>query len=292
MAKSRIVTKPTSPNKFHHPIYLFQSPETRALNVGHIQGKSFLPGRLLFGPAREDYTYQATMQSFQLPEIAKLLKKYKPSDISTITLLRETLACRLGSALYDVGIHGHFGDAFIGANHVKNGHDIKTAYSYENIEGLTKSGLWIIADSICMGRNLASTLASLLTQFKPQEMLFIAPIASRIGIDILGEILDKYQVPATFVAWGALFGVDEKTRYNMPWGHKDTEPVDVRDQQTFISMYHPELCMGGDFGNNYYCPPLALDLYHAQLKELGITPKIPTVAEIQKIYSPEEIITL
>lgn len=287
----QIVAVPSSQHQ--HQIYLFQSPHTRALNVGFLTRKNnqltFTPGRLNFGGVRQQVTYTATIQSLNLPTIKKLLKKYKPKEISTITVLRETLACRLGDALYETGIRTHFGDAFVGAVHVKGKTEITTDYLYENTEGLIPNGLWIVADSICMGRNLAATLRSLLHKYAPREILFIATIASRRGINALSTIVAEKRIPATFVVWGALFGVDEKTLYNMPWGHKDTEPVDTRDQDFFISMYGPNLCVGGDFGNNYYSPPLAMKLYQEQLKVHKITPHFPQLSDISKTYKRGEL---
>jgi uracil phosphoribosyltransferase len=289
-------TKTVVPSADNYPISLFQSPQSRALNVGWLtkKGKSlaFIPGRLTFGAVREQITYAATIQSFNLPNIKKLFSKYNPKEISTITVLRETLACRLGNALFESGIKGHFGDAFIGAVHVKGDGAITTDDLYENTEGLIPNGLWIVADSICMGRNLAATLKSLLKKFTPKEILFVATIASRRGINNLSRIVAEQKIPATFVAWGALYGVDEKTLYNMPWGHRDTEPVDRRDQNLIVSMYGPELCVGGDFGNNYYSPPFALKLYQEQLKEHKITSRIPLASEVLKIYKQNEVLML
>lgn len=283
------------PTNSDQPIIALQTPQTRALNVGFIQknanGEQFIPGRLHLGALRELDTAAATIQSLQLPETQNILAAYKPPLISTVTLMRETLSCHLNSALWQAGIRNHYGDAFIGASHIKGDGDIRTAYLYENIEGLYDGGLWLIADSICMGRNLLATLDSLLTKSHPQEILFICPIASRIGINSLGTVLAKHQVPTTFLAWGGLFGVDETTKYDMPWGHPDTEPVDIRDQKLMMDIYGSKICMGGDFGNNYYCPSLALDLYHQQLHTHGVTPRLPAAAEIRKIYSNSEILT-
>lgn len=282
------------PSRFRQPIILFQSPFSRSINVGFLQNHGskfrFVPGRLNFGSPREADTIQATRQTLTLPSVRQIQKRYKPETISTITVLREALACRLGNALAEVGIRNHYGDAFIGAWHIKGKGEIKTAYLYENIEGLTPNGLWIIADSICVGRNLVATLKSLLNKFQPQEILFISPTASRLGINNVGKLTAKKHIPTTFVAWGALFGVDEKTLYDMPWGHPDTEPLDKRDQDLVVSMYGKELCMGGDFGNNYYCPPLALKLYEEQLKEHRITPKIPSAEKILSIYKRSELV--
>ena len=295
MTKEPIVNfKHFPPSTNNQPIIVLQSATSRALNVGYLLKKNgerqFIPCRLNFGYHREENTYQATLESLKIPLVSKILKKYKPKDISTITVLRETLACRLGSALAEVGVKNHYGDAFIGATHIKGNGDIKTAYLYENTEGLTPNGLWIIGESFCIGRNLAVTMKSLLSKFKPKEILFIAPIASRRGINLVGDIIAKKNIPTTFVSWGALFGVSEKTLYDMPWGHADTEPLDVRDQKLFISMYGPDLCMGGDFGNNYYSPSLAKELYEEQLKEFSIKPNFPTFKEIMKTYSSHEII--
>lgn len=282
------------PSAHDHTIFVLQSPESRAVTVGFIAKKngkfSFIPGRLHFGAARMIDTYTATVQSLAQPPIKRILNRYKPESISTITVLRETLACNLPLALSDVGIIRHYGDAYIGASHIKDNGPIRTAYLYENTEGLTPNGLWIIADSICMGRNLVATLESLLIKFTPKEILFICPIVSRIGINNVGAVITKYKIPTTFVAWGALFGVDKKTLYDMPWGHPDTEPLDKRDQDLVVSMYGAKLCMGGDFGNAYYCPSLALDLYKDQLRSASINPKIPTIKQLRTIYKPGEIL--
>jgi len=289
-----VVAKTFPPTSFHQKIFVLQSSQTRALNVGFMQKfnskLSFVPARLHFGPLRAEDTFQATVQSLQLPEIKKIIHAYPPDQISTITILRETLACRLGDALVANGITNHFGDAFVGATHIKGDGEIKTAYLYENIEGLAPHGLWILADSICMGRNTCTTLSSLLAKFKPREIIVLAPIASRRGIDIVGSAIARYNIPASFVAWGALFGVDERTLYDMPWGHPDTEPLDRRDQKLVVNMYGPNLCMGGDFGNNYYCPPLAKKLYEEQLKEHKIKPDFPTAYEVLKTYNKDEIL--
>jgi hypothetical protein len=197
----------------------------------------------------------------------------------------------LGDALGEIGVSPHYGDAFIGATHVKGKGAIKTAYLYENTEGLVDKGLWIIADSICMGRNLLKTLEMLLTKFHPKEIILLAPLASGIGINAIGKLLHEKQVTVSFIAWGALFGVDEKTLYDMPWGHRDTIPFDARDQKIFVEMFGPKLCVGGDFGNDYYCPPLAEKLYHEQLQEHSIIPQIPLVEAVLNVYKKEEIIT-
>ncbi len=282
------------PSSHDHPIIILQSPESRAINVGYLQKKKqqlqFIPGRLNFGAQREENTYTATVQSLALPAVKAILARHKPEHISTITVLRETLSCRIGVALAAVGINGHYGDAFIGASHVKDGGPIRTAYLYENIEGLTDKGLWIVADSICVGRNLIATMESLLKKFTPKEILFICPIASRLGIDGVGTVIVKKRIPTTFIAWGALFGVDKKTLYDMPWGHPDTEPLDARDHELMTSVYGTKLCMGGDFGNAYYCPPLAKKLYEEQLTSLGVTPVIPSVTSLLKTYSKKEFI--
>jgi hypothetical protein len=204
--------------------------------------------------------------------------------------LRETLSCQLGVALYSIGVPSHFGDAYIGATHIKGDGEIRTAYLYENTEGLIPDGLWIIGESFCLGRNLAETMKSLLSKFTPAEILFIAPLASKRAIDYVGGIIAEKHIPTTYVAWGGLFGVDEVTLYDMPWGHKDTVPEDERDKQTFLNIYGPNLCVGGDFGNNYYSPTIAKKLYEDQLKEHSIIPNIPTAQEIQQIYSRDEIL--
>lgn len=291
---SPIVVKQFPSSDHLHPIFVLQSPYSRAINVGYLEKKTggvrFVPGRLNFGTQREHDTFEVTVQSLQIPTIRKILKRYKPEEISTITVLRETLSCQLGNALATVGIRQHFGDAFIGASHVKDDGPIRTAYLYENVEGLTNNGLWIIADSICVGRNLVATLESLLKKFKPKEILFICPIASRLGINNVGAVIAKYTIPTTFAVWGALFGVDKKTLYDMPWGHRDTEPLDKRDQDLVVSMYGTKLCMGGDFGNNYYCPVLARELYKKQLHDLHITPRIPSIKQVRSIYKNGELL--
>jgi hypothetical protein len=292
--KPHLQVKLFPPSTHRQPIIILQSPHSRALNVGYLTKRNgtarFVPCRLNFGTRREDDTYQATVQSLNLPQVAKILKKYKPDEISTVTVLRETLACRLGSALAAVGIKSHYGDAFIGATHIKGEGKIRTAYLYENTEGLTPHGLWIIGESFCIGRNLAATMRSLLSKFKPKEILFIAPIASRRAINRVGSIIAKKHIPTTYVSWGALFGVNEQTLYDMPWGHPDTEELDPRDRKVFISMYGPRLCVGGDFGNNYYSPQLARQLYEEQLKEHHIKPRFPSVKEILKLYRRGELI--
>ena len=159
-------TKTFAPTEHHHPIIGFQSPQTRAMNVGYIEQKNgkqtFIPGRLNLGQTREEDTFAATVQSLQLPQIQKILTSYKPDEISTITLLRETVACQLSVALSKAGVPRHYGDCFIGANHIKDGHSITTSYAYENVEGLNPDGLWVIADSVAAGRNLIATMDSLL----------------------------------------------------------------------------------------------------------------------------------
>ncbi|HCM82851.1 MAG: hypothetical protein UW22_C0028G0012 [Candidatus Gottesmanbacteria bacterium GW2011_GWB1_44_11c] len=278
-----------------NPIIGMQSKETRAINVGYIEKKGktikFIPGRLNLGQTREEDTAEATVQSLRLPQVKKILSSYDPDDISTVTLLRETIACQLPLALFKAGIARHHGDCFIGANHIKKAHSITTSYAYENIEGLNPHGLWIIADSVAAGRNLLSTLGSLLTKFRPEELLFLVPIGNRWGINRLSALVKKKKIKkTTFIVWGALFGLNPENKYDEPWGLPDCEPIDVRDQQTFIDMYGSDLCVGGDFGNDYYCPPLALKLYKEQLKQLSIVPRIPSVREIMKIYKKEELV--
>jgi uracil phosphoribosyltransferase len=277
---------------FNQDIYVFQSQYSRALQVGYIEHDIFVPGRLLFGPLREQFTFEATKQSFKTEIIQSILHTYEPQHISTITLLRETLSCRLGSALWEAGINNHYGDAFIGATHIKGTDEITTAYMYENIEGLNETGLWILADSICMGRNLAKTITELLKKSTPNEILLLAPLASRRGINTLGEITASHNIPTTFFAWGGLIGVSEKNFYDMPWGHPDTEPLDLRDQELFISIYGKDLCIGGDFGNNYYSPTLAKQLYEEQLKEHSIHPSFPTIERLRSIYTLEGLLTI
>lgn len=289
-----IVVKQFPAAKSGHQIMVIQSGSTRAINVGFIrkdrQREAFIPGRLNFGSQRAGDTYQATLQSLKIPQVKKILEKYKTAQISTVTVLRETLACRAFDALSEVGFGGHFGDAFIGATHIKGKGPIKTAYLYENIEGLVPDGLWIVADSFCMGRNLYATMQSLLKKFKPAEVIFLAPVASRRAIEYVDQVLTKKQIPTTYIAWGALFGVDEVTKYDMPWGHPDTEVLDERDKRIFLKMYSKDICVGGDFGNNYYSPMVALQLYQDELKEHRVTPNIPTAAQIRSIYKLGEIL--
>lgn len=271
-------------------IILMQTAYSRAINVGFIKGKKFIPCRLNLGISRQNHTFNATIESLKLPKVQKMLNNYKPQTISTITILRETLACQIGLALNSIGIDKFFGESFIGATHVKQKDGITTQYKYENTEGLYKKGLWIIAESICVGRNLGKTLEELLVKNKPKEILFICPIASQMGIGNIRTIVAKYQIPVTFIVWGGLFGVDKKTLYDMPWGHQDTKAFDEKDKKTFLSIYGSKLCVGGDFGNNYYCPALARKLYEQQLKELKITPKIPSIDRILSIYSEDDLV--
>lgn len=275
-------------------VILLQTPSSRAINLGFLQKTksklNFVPGRLNLGQTRIYHTFLATVESLKLPRVKKILRQYSEDKISTITLLREGLACRLGTALSEVGIKTYFGDVFIGVSHTKVNGDIRAVYFYENIEGLCKKGLWIIAESICMGRNLEKTLVSLLNKNQPQEILFICPIASKIGIKKIAKILIQKGITATFVVWGALFGVSEQNWYDMPWGHKDTQAQDPRDQKTFVNMYSDKLCVAGDFGNNYYAPFVAQAVYKKQLKENRISPKIPTSKEVLKIYNKTELL--
>lgn len=274
---------------FNQPIILMQSASSRAINVGYLQKSIFVPCRLNLGVSREKHTYQATIDSLKLPQVKKIIDRFNPNKISTITVLRETLACRLAQALTEVGMSAYFGDAFIGATHIKQSGKITTSYLYENIEGLHPKGLWVIADSICVGRNLVATMRSLLAKLHPKEILFICPIGSKLGIENVSKIIDRAKIPVTFVAWGALFGVSQKNWYDMPWGHPDTQALDLRDKQTFVNMYGEELCVGGDFGNDYYCPALAKKIYQQQLRKHNITPKIPTRQQILKIYNLDEL---
>jgi hypothetical protein len=277
-----------------YPIIGLQSPQTRAINVGYIEktatSEKFIPGRLNFGGFRIQNTYDATVQSLKLPQIKKILAKFKPEEISTITLLRETLACNLPLALSEAGIPTHYGDCYIGANHIKSKDSIKTNYAYENVEGLNPNGLWILADSIAEGRNLIATLTSLLSKYQPKYIILIVPIGNRLGINLVAEVLKKFNIPGIFIVWGALFGLEPTMHYDEPWGLPECEPIDPRDQKTFVDMYSSTLCMGGDFGNDFYCPPLALELYNNQLKQFKITPKIPSTTEILKIYKPKELV--
>jgi hypothetical protein len=294
-----VVTEPMPLHTFSattqgFPIYGFQSNATRSLTVGYIQKTGtkelFIPCRLNLGATREADTYLATIQSLSLPPFRALLSAVDSLTLSTITLLRETLACRLSSALFAAGVETHYGDCFIGANHIKTETGITTSYTYENVEGLCTDGTWVIADSIAAGRNLIATLASLLGKYHPKELIFIVPIGNRWGIEQVAAEVARHGCKATFVVWGALFGLNPANKYDEPWGLPDCEPIDPRDQEFFVSMYGKNLCVGGDFGNDYYCPPLAQKLYEKQLTELGITPKTPTVDEVYAVYTKEEII--
>ncbi len=284
-----------APSTSGYPIIGFQSKETRALTVGYIhkRGKkeTFIPCREHFGALREEDAFSATVQSLSLSPIQKMLHAHDPYTISTITILRETVACRLSSALFYAGIPAHYGDCFIGANHVKSATSITTSYAYENTEGLCTDGCWVIADSIASGKNLIATLRSLLGKYHPKELIFIVPIGNRWGINEVSRVVADYSVPTTFVVWGALFGLNPENHYDEPWGLPDCEPIDKRDQQTFVSMYSPTLCVGGDFGNDYYCVALAKNLYKKQLADLHITPNIPTAKFIRSVYASEEILT-
>ncbi len=291
----RIFCHEFSPTTSGHRIVGFQSKETRALTVGYIQKKAsketFIPCREHIGALREEDAFQATIQSLKLSQIQTILKQYDPLTISTITLLRETIACRLSSALHYAGIETHYGDCFIGANHVKTATSITTSYTYENTEGLCEDGCWVIADSIAAGRNLIATIQSLLSKYHPKELIFIVPIGNRWGINEVSRVVAEHGVKTTFVVWGALFGLNPENHYDEPWGLEDCEPIEKRDQQTFVLIYGKHLCVGGDFGNDYYCPSLAKKLYAKQLEELHITPNIPTAKHIRSIYKPSEILT-
>lgn len=286
-----------APTASDQPILVFQSAFTRAINLGFLEreGKNlqFVPGRLNLGCRRAQDTYEGVLESLNLPEVFEILLRHGPENISTVNILREALACWLPEALFEIGIESHYGDAFIGAKLVKpegsSEEKIKAAYYYENLEGLGDGGLWIIADSICKGRTLALVMERLLSRYHPAEILFVCPIASRIGINAVGEVIAAHSIPTTtFVAWGALFGVDEKTEYDMPWGHKDTEVLDPRDRDLFVSIYGPDFCMGGDFGNNYFCPSLARKYYEERLKAHHLTPRFPSAGEILRIYPHDE----
>lgn len=290
----RILYHEFAPSTTGSKIFGFQSKETRALTVGYIKKtarkETFIPCREHLGALREQDAFQATVQSLQLPQLQRILHSYDSYAISTITLLRETIACHLSSALYEAGILMHYGDCFIGANHIKTKTSITTDYAYENTEGLNENGCWVIADSIAAGRNLIATLKSLLGKYHPKELIFIVSIGNRWGINEVSRVVSEYHVKATFVVWGALFGLNPENHYDEPWGLDDCEPIDLRDQTTFISMYSKDLCVGGDFGNDYYCPALAQKLYEKQLADLRITPKIPTAKQIRAVYTSDEIL--
>lgn len=282
--------KHLSPTSYDQQIILMQSPHSRAINVGYIQDQTFIPGRLNYGVQRMLDTHEATIQSLQIPEVQEILKKYDPKDISTLVIMREAIACNLPVALLRAGVKNHFGDAFIGSTHIKDRGNITTDYKYENTEGLVRDGLWVAADSICMGRSFIPTFTSLFSKgIMPKEILLLAPICSRRGVETFAGLLAKHNIKVTFLAWGALFGVGENL-YDMPWGHPDTEVLDPRDQEVFATIYGDKLCVGGDFGNDYFSPTLAQELYDQQIQELGITPKIPSVEEIKKIYKKDEIL--
>lgn len=74
-------------------VILLQTPPSRAINVGYILNNKFIPGRLNFGVQRIQHTYQATIDSLSLPEIIKILGSYTENKISTVTIMREGLAC-------------------------------------------------------------------------------------------------------------------------------------------------------------------------------------------------------
>jgi hypothetical protein len=283
-----------SPTTSGHTIIGIQSPSTRALTVGFFQktGKTidFIPCRLNFGSERQADCFTATVESLLLPHIQKILKKYKPEHISTVTILRETFACNLPIALSKAGIPMHYGDCFIGANHIKTGTSITTSYTYENVEGLYTEGLWVMADSIAEGRNLKATLTSLLSKYHPKEIILICPFANRLGVNNVSAIIKSFGIPVTFVVWGALFGLEPTMHYDEPWGLPDCEPLDNRDRDTFVSIYGKTLCVGGDFGNDFFCPSLAMDLYNNQLKKQHIIPKIPSVKKILSIYRKNEFV--
>lgn len=288
-----IQTKLISPTSQGFPILLFQSPSSRAINVGFLKTendkKNFIPARLNFGANRIINTLKATVETLNTSFVQEMLKNYKPEEISTLSIMREALACNLPLAFESANINMHYGDAFIGAMHIKGKGEIKTDYKYENTEGLIKNGLWILADSVCMGRSLIPTFNSLFSKkLIPKEIVFIMPIGSRLGIESFSPTLKENGVKASFISWGALFGVGEN-KYDMPWGHIDTQALDSRDQEVFTKMYGDKLCVGGDFGNNYYSPYLAQKFYEDQIKELNIKPNIPKADEILKIYKEEEL---
>jgi hypothetical protein len=289
-----LTVKVFAPTTSGHTIIGIQSPSTRALTVGFIRktGKkeTFIPCRLNFGTERQKDSFNATVESLSLPQIQKILKKYKPEHVSTVTILRETFACNLPIALTKAGFPNHYGDCFIGANHVKTKTSITTSYTYENTEGLYTKGLWLMADSIAEGRNLKATLTSLLSKYHPKEIILICPFANRLGVDNVSAIIKSFGVPVTFVVWGALFGLEPTMHYDEPWGLPECEPLDVRDRDMFVSIYGKTLCVGGDFGNDFFCPSLAMDLYRNQLKNQHITPKIPSMKEILNVYRKEELV--
>ena len=80
-------------------IIQMQTAYSRAINVGFIKRNKFIPCRLNLGVTRQEHTFQATIESLSLPKVQKILKKYKAGNISTITILRETLACQIAQAL-------------------------------------------------------------------------------------------------------------------------------------------------------------------------------------------------
>lgn len=294
-APNPISVKKASPNEYKdlgvvQPIYMMQSRDSRAINVGLIKKDEFVPGRLFLGSPRAEAVARATIQTLQLQEAQEIINRYPPSSVSTVTLLREALAHSLPNSLYHAGLETHFGDAFVGVTHDKSGGKIVANREYANIEGLRTDGLWIVADSICMARNLHNVMESLLEDNHPDEIIYLSSIASRRGIREIGRLTAEKGIPTTFFAWGALFGVNDENLYDMPWGHPDTEPLDERDRDTFVEMYGIRLCVGGDFGNDYFAKGKALELYEAQLREHGVTPNIPTVGKILDRYSREEIL--
>lgn len=288
------VSRAFPPTMFQQPIIVLQTRESRAVNVGYIEkhgaSLSFVPARLHLGNKRAEDTFAAAVQSLELAEVKSIIQKYAPPLISTITILRETLACNLGKALWTAGVREHYGDAFIGVTHATRQDITKSEYLYENIEGLSSDGLWILADSVCTGRNTGSTMSLLLAKSRPKEILILAPAASRVGINAVSEVTSKYNILTTFVTWGALFGVSEtKSTCDMPWGHKDTEPLDYRDQKLMVQIYGPNVCSAGDSGNNYFCPQVAKKVYEGQLTKHGVTPKIPSGEDVMQIYKEDEI---
>lgn len=137
---------------------------------------------------------------------------------------------------------------------------------------------------------MKATLTSLLSKYKPKEIILICPFANRLGVNNVSAVIKSFGVPVTFVVWGALFGLEPTMHYDEPWGLPDCEPLDNRDRDTFVSIYGKDLCVGGDFGNDFFCPSLAFKLYKEQLKKHRISPKIPTAKEILAVYRKEELV--
>jgi len=102
----------------------------------------------------------------------------------------------------------YFGDAYV-AQRTKGSGTITTQYGYENTEGLTPDGLWIIEIVFCWGRNLEAPCIRF-WKILLQRMYFCLSIASlRAYKKLLGKITAEKNIPTTFFTWGALYGVGE-----------------------------------------------------------------------------------